>query len=99
MSQSILPLVLGGAAAISIGLYFGGSGHPASSAPKHNQLTRRNSDLAFSSEGAAIRRAGKAEGHSGKGTTQRTTTMREPNLYKHATSLDEATREVTFWFT
>lgn len=99
MSQNIIPLVLGGATAVSIGLYFGGSGSTASSAPKHNQLNRRNSDLAMSAEGAAMRRAAKAEGHGGKAILHnRTLSGGIPDIGSaHPSSLDEATREVTYW--
>lgn len=96
-AANVTPLLLGGAAALSIGLYLGGN--KAQAAPKHGAALHE-AELGMARERANMRRSMSHD----QQTIRSRPSGREPSSYGHLAkghhdSLDQTIREVHFWFT
>lgn len=96
-AAQVTPFIVGGAAALAIGLFIGGSTSRASSAPKYGAAPR-GAELGKPRESATLHRCAAHESHPGNTLRHYPQDLNATGRLAHHDSLDETMREVHSWF-
>jgi poly(3-hydroxybutyrate) depolymerase len=94
MAAPVIPIIIGGAAALTIGLYVGHASTPSSASPKY-AFVGQNTDLGGSHEGALLRRRLSQNVHDLK---HRASSGNSVPASPDTDPTDRTIREVMYWF-